>query len=210
MSFAFADSREDNKYFTFGEAFVSVEESDVIPLAYLKLAEETYQPQQEGEVSLDQIIVIGKQLWAFIVENQPVLNLKTDIAHLLPEGINAWNSLSDWNAPKSYIYKVEYKNGYGIKVVEMKYNVLFTPGGSYNGKGQYLANVTILPRIDVSWGYTVDAAVNIHQALNAGTAEDPIAMGLMDVSWKISTVMKKSLDNRAYAVRGDGEFQDLN
>lgn len=164
----------------------------------------------EAEVVLDRVINIGKKVWAIIEANRPVVNIQTDSANALPEGARAWQNLSGWSAPQSRVYRVTYKNLFGVTVVGFSYRVLFTPGGNVNGKGRYLTQVAILPAaLDVAWGYSFDMNAAVPSVTNAGSAENPVGAAQLLLSWKVSTPLKHSQNTQSFYVQGDGQFLDL-
>ena len=84
------------------------------------------------------------------------------VAVALPAGLTHWDSLSGWKPPKGTVYGFYAKNLYGMKVIDVEYQVLRTYGGSYKGKGRYLTGVTIEPLLvsvappplgEVGWGW---------------------------------------------------------
>jgi hypothetical protein len=163
-----------------------------------------------ANVILDQIINMGKKVWAIIEANKPVVNVSTDTANALPEGVRGWQNLQGWQSPFSRLYHVSYKNVWGMKVVDLTYRVLFTYGGNVSGKGRYLANVTVVPSdLYVFWGYTFSLQASVPSVLNAGTSADPVASAQLLLNWKIDTALNHQQNSQSYNVKGDGTFTDL-
>ena len=163
-----------------------------------------------AEVILDKILAIGRKIWNVVENNRPVSSFSTANASALPQGALSWQQLAGWQTPRSYVYRVTYENLYGIDVVDFSYRVVFTPGGSVAGRGQYLSNVTLLPNtIDVAWGYTFNANAAIVNTVNAGSNANPVAAMELLLNWSIETPLKSSKNSASYYVRGDGRFVDL-
>jgi hypothetical protein len=161
-------------------------------------------------VILDKIINIGKKVWTLVENNKPVVNVVENTANAVPEGLKNWLQLSGWQNPKSRVFRLDYKNLYGITVVSFSFRVLFTYGGGFNGKGHYVSSATIIPAdLNVVWGYTFNAEVSVPNVVNAGTSEDPIGAIELRVKWGVKTVMKYNEMTASYFVRGDGQFVDL-
>ncbi len=157
------------------------------------------------------IINIGKQIWAIVEANKPVSNITTNQATAVPKGVTDWTSLAGWQAPQSHTYQTSIKNTYGITVIQFSYRVMFTPGGTFRGKGHYLANVTVDPaNVYVAWGYTFNAQVTIPSITNAGTTASPTAAAEILVKWDIDTILNHIEQSASYYARGDGTFQTLN
>jgi len=163
-------------------------------------------------VIIDKIINLGQKIWSIIEANKPVVNIQTQYGTATPQGITHWSQLAGWKPPEGTVYGFSAKNAYGIKVVDVKYQVLRTYGGSYNGKGKYLTAVTIQPlTVDVLWGYKFNLSVEIPDSsiVNVGTAQDPVAAMQPLVKWTIATAIKSSDGRSTYYVQGDGLFKEL-
>jgi len=166
----------------------------------------------EPGINLGEIINIAQKVWAVIEKNKPVVDVKTQYATALPAGLTHWDNLSGWKTPKGTVYGFYAKNAYGVKVIDVEYQVLRTYGGSYKGKGQYLTAVTIEPlKVDVAWGYKFSLNVEIPDSsvVNVGTSEDPIAGLMATVHWQISTVVKDSQGKSLYYLQGNGLMNEL-
>lgn len=163
-------------------------------------------------ISISQILNFGSKLWKLVEKNKPVSNLTTVTANALPANTDGnWLSLENWSEPRGRIYSVTYKNLYGIEVVNFDYRLTFTPGGSYQGSGQYLSNVAVNPQnLSVSWSYNVDATAKVVNVLNARSKANPLAGMEVLVDWRVKTVVKDMRSSTSFFVKGDGTFIDLN
>jgi hypothetical protein len=163
-------------------------------------------------VVIDQMINLGQKIWSIIEANKPVVNVQTQYATALPQGITSWGQLAGWKPPEGSVYGFSAKNAYGIKVIDVSYQVLRTYGGNYNGKGKFLTAVTIQPlSVNVAWGYTFNMTVEIPDTsiVNVGTTQDPVAAMQPLVKWTVSTALKSSSGQSTYYVQGDGLFKEL-
>jgi len=161
---------------------------------------------------LDSIVNLGEKIWKIINDNKPVVNVKVQYATALPEGIKSWAQMGGWQRPKGTIYELTAKNAYGSQVIKLRYQVLRTIGGNYEGKGKYLTAVTVEPLlIEAAWGYhlSVDANVPDASIVNVGTSTDPIAAMTPQLGWIISTAIKQSQGKSIYYLQGDGVFQEI-
>lgn len=163
-------------------------------------------------IVLDSIINIGQKIWKIIDDNKPVVNIKTTYATALPEGVKGWSSMSGWQRPKGTIYQLTAKNAYGGQVINLRYQVLRTSGGSYKGTGKYLTAVTVEPLlVEVAWGYhfTMEASVPDSSVVNVGTSENPVAAMMAQLGWRIQTPIKDSQGKGIYYLQGDGAYQEI-
>lgn len=162
-------------------------------------------------VDLSQIISVGERVWAIVQANHPVVTVNTPVAHALPRGVECWADLERWQAPRARLYEVTYQNGFGTNVVHFRFRLQYTYGGGKDGRGRYLANVAVIPAdLDVLWGYTFDANVEVGQAVNLGTHDDPVAGLGLNVKWNVKTVLKDSSSSMNFFVQGDGIAKSLN
>ncbi len=162
-------------------------------------------------VDIDQIINYGKMIWKFIKDNKPVVNVERNSANALPKGIKSSYELAGWKGIVTKTYRMTYENLYGMNVIDFKFRVSSTYGGSYKGQGQYVTNATIVPAlVSVAWGYTFNATVAINDVLNVGSEKNPIGAIDISVRYSIDTVMKHNAEMYTFLVRGDGKIIDLN
>jgi hypothetical protein len=157
------------------------------------------------EIGWDQIVNIGQKVWEIVQAGKPVVNIETPVAYALPRGLNCWTDLEHWQAPRTQVYEVSYKNGFGMEVVKFRFRLHYTYGGGKAEMGQYLANVSVLPaELNVLWGYNFDAKVEVQPAINLGSRENPIGGLELNVRWTVKTVLKESINSFHFFVQGDG------
>ena len=162
---------------------------------------------------LDQIINTAQKIWKIIADNHPVVDVKAPpYATALPKGLTGWTDLGGWHPPVGTIYELTAKNAYGMKMINLRYQVLRTYGGSYQGKGKYLTAVTVEPLlVEVGWGYhfSLEASIPDTSIVNVGTSQDPVAGMMATLNWHISTPIKDSQGQGLYYLQGDGAFREV-
>ena len=201
---------KDPKMYTIDDLTVKI--TDLGPVA---APADVVTPEDTGNdplVVIDHIMNIGARAWQFMLDNQAVVTASTTYATALPEGVKHWSAMEGWERPKGTLYGLTAKNAYGMTVVDIRYMVMRTTGGSYEGKGKYLTAVSAqtMP-VSGTWGYRVslDAAAPDSGIVNAGTKLNPVAAMSFNVGWRIETAIKKSQGTTVYYVRGDGVFQPI-
>lgn len=206
---AFALYNDD--YFTIDETSFKIEQIDSGILSNEEFKEifddcsEDTDQQLQGDIW--DIINIGKDFWRFIEDNQASSEVNESSANALPAGVLCWGQLESWVAPQYKTYQMTYENKMGMEVVNLDFRFIYSYGGSIDGQGAYLANVTMTPMsIDVSWGFSLIADIEAGDAINVGTREDPNAGLEMSMKWKISSVFQSSHGQVRYYVQGDGAF----
>lgn len=157
---------------------------------------------------LDDIVAIGEKLWKIVEGGRPVVTVQVPQAHALPRGVYCWTDLDHWQEPAAKTYEVIYKNYFGMQVVKFKFRLQYTFGGGKDGVGHYLANVTVIPAdLSVMWGYNFDAQVEVAQAVNLGSRENPLAGLELNLLWQVKTVVNENHQAVRFFVQGDGVVQ---
>lgn len=160
---------------------------------------------EDALVNWDQIMAIGEKIWKVVEANKPSVTVKTPTVSALPRGLSCWADLEQWQAPRTQTYQVIYKNGFGMEAVKFRFRLHYTYGGGKGGRGKYLANVTVMPAdLNVIWGYTFNAEVEVGKAVNLGTMESPVAGLELNMKWQVKTVVKEINSSYHYFVQGDG------
>lgn len=156
------------------------------------------------EIDWQVIQNLGKKVWTVISDNAPVANLQYDYATGLPQGVTSaaeLNSFSDLNF-ETWAFKTT--NMLGNALVNVEYTLVHQYGGSYQGRGKYLATVAIIPsKVDVSWGYKLDMKAVTVSSVNVGTAEEPVASVTLEMSYEIRDFMQTIARRKLFQFRGD-------
>jgi hypothetical protein len=173
-------------------------------------------PEDDGGAGplpeLGDILNLGEKAWKIIADNKPVVDVKNEYATGLPKGARGWQDLEGWQPPSGTVYVLRAKNKFGAEVINVRYQVLRTYGGTYRGKGRYLTAVTVEPLlVAVSWGYrfALEASVPDTSVVNVGTSDDPVAGMMAQLAWRIATVLKDTQGRDLYFLQGDGAFREV-
>ena len=163
-------------------------------------------------VIIDNIVNIASKIWNMIVDGKPVAGVDTKYACALPAGVSSPSELSGWSKPKTYLMSFYFENVYGIDVIKVSYQVTYVYGGSYKGKGKYLAAVWAIPvNVEVMWGFSFNmyAYVPTETVVNVGTSKNPIAALQLRISWSASSILKRVVGTDVYYIQGDGYFKQI-
>lgn len=160
---------------------------------------------------VDGLINIGSKIWAIVKAGKPVVNLNIGpSANALPTGVKCWDELEKWNVPSVYRVKTKMSNHFGFSLAEFQFDVIFTHGGSFNGKGQYLTHVQVFPsNVYAFWLQEFNASVEIPSLVNRGTKADPIAGMQIDVKWQLKNFVNEKQQSASVFVTGDGKAHPL-
>lgn len=159
------------------------------------------------------LIAFGKEIYKIIEAGKPVVNIgEVTPVSVLPRGENGVQidtfDLEGWKMPKSKKFKVVAKNAFGMTMVSFEFMLLFTYGGKYNGKGAYLTGAEITATdVEVGWGYNLDANFKVQSMTNQGTRENPIAAAVLQISYKMKTLVKETQSTKKFMINGQGAIR---
>ncbi len=162
-------------------------------------------------INWSEVAKLGEQLWQVVANNRPVVHLQTPMVHVLPAGAECWLDLQGWRGPKAAKFKVEYKNGFGMKVISTEFKVVYYSNGNVDGRGQFISNATIVPaKVDVLWGFNFAAAAESGAVMNVGTTAQPVAGLPITMKWQTKNVLKDSQGSIVLFLTGDGKIKSVN
>lgn len=161
-------------------------------------------------VSADEIITVGKEAWQFIQDNKPVVNIQSDYTGAVPKSVSDWRQLAGWKNSEKGPFTISWINGFNVETVKITFKWSGSYGGSLNNKGKYVTQAgPVIGSVDVSWGYTVDVHVNAFNPLNIGSSNDPIGQIDVELTSRMSTVLKDVTNNCRVRFLGDGSIQTV-
>lgn len=224
------DLTSDARYLTVNKMTMNLVKKDVLGV---ELKEKIYQrsyselpmlPQEDGKPSrVDQagkvigvardLVALGEDVYNLVIKGKP--SIATDYAPIsvIPKVNGQPADILDtenWKMPKSVTYELLYENVYGMDVVTFRYSVIYSYGGSYNGKGQYLTAVQIIPeQVSVLFGYDFSAKMKLGGIANHGTRDNPLAGATLLLEHEIRTIVKANLETTAFQVVGNGSYKKI-
>ena len=158
----------------------------------------------------EKMIALGEKLYAIVKKGEPVVSLDSTPVSVLPVdekgGFFQAFDLESWKAPKTQKYRVVFKNLYGISTVSFEFMLIFSYGGSLNGKGSYITAAQIKPTyLNVLWGYTFDANFHVQSITNQGSKDSPVAAAVLMMDFRVKTVLQETISNKTFHVNGLGQ-----
>lgn len=119
--------------------------------------------------------------------------------------------LEGFSMPVEKNFVTIIKNGFGQEVVKFSYKVLYSYGGSFNGKGRFLANVIIVPgSIKTSFGWDFTATMKLSGIMNHGTKENPVAGIMVTVKYQMNSWITAFERNDTIHINGNGYLKNHN
>lgn len=182
------------------------------PLApTLETAKDLTKIVDEGNKIIDGLINIGSKIWAIVKAGKPVVNINIGpSANALPQGVKCWDELEYWQIPNVMRLKSTVENAFGFALAEFQFDVIFTYGGSFKGKGKYLTHVQVFPSdVYTFWMQELNASVEVASLVNRGTTAEPIAGMQIDVKWQFKNFLNEVQKSASIFVQGDGLVKQL-
>ena len=159
------------------------------------------------DLIVDKVINIGQKIWNVVEKGRPVANYANSKATALPANATRWDQLESWQAPKSKVISVVYKNVYGFEVIRFTYRIVLLYGGSVNGVGKYIGYASVEPlEMITAYMYTFNAKATVDAVYNMGTRQNPLAGMILNINWTVETVLKKSMVTHTYNLDGLGNI----
>lgn len=166
---------------------------------------------EKKSFDVEKVVLLGEKIWKIIEDGKPTLAVEEKSWSVLPLGAEDWTNLELWQEePFTQAYSVKMLNKLGMEVVSLRYVIIGNYGGSANGVGSYLANVSVIPtHIEVSWGFDLSVELEALNPINIGKKSDPVAALPFQIKYTISTVVKKIMLSNGYQVSGKGRIQTI-
>ncbi len=161
---------------------------------------------------VDKLVALGKQISPLIDLGVPsVSNLPMDAISVVPVVLSKEflsGEMENWSNPKTQSYEISYKGFGGIIVARFLYSISFQYGGTYQGKGAYLTGVrSFAKRINVQYGYDLNAKSKLVQITNVGTKGQVIAGATIDMEYTVKNFARTRTNVDTFFIRGDGKIE---
>lgn len=155
-------------------------------------------------VDIGTIINLGKTVWDVIIANKPVVQVAYDYANALPKGVASPAELARFSDLQIRTFRYFGRNLFGSTVYDVTFTIVHQYGGTYNGKGKYLASVAVVPtQVDVNWAQKIGMKVTHVATSNVGTETDPIGAIVLELGFSTDTATKHHSKAVIMEFRGD-------
>lgn len=220
---------ESSKYYTINKMKVSevsreILGSDKITTIHEKELKVAGVPMVTGQVDPTEkvgkvisvardLVALGEDIYRLVIKGKPTNQTSYAPISVIPRIDGKTVDILDtetWRAPVKRTYQVIYENLYGIDVVTYRYSVIYSYGGSYNGKGAYLTAVQIIPEsVRTLFGFDFTATMKLGGIQNQGTKVDPNAGATLLMEYTVSSIMNAQNVVDSFFVTGKGAFKKL-
>jgi vacuolar-type H+-ATPase subunit D/Vma8 len=160
-----------------------------------------------------ELVALGEDIYRLVNKGRPSSVANYAPISVLPKVGGVAVDILDtegWRMPTKYSYDVSYKNMYGIEVVKFRYSVIFSYGGSFNGKGAYLTAAQIVPEtINTLFGFDFNANMKLVGLQNHGTKENPVAGAILSMEYFVGSMVQENRQVTTFHITGRGGFKKL-
>lgn len=157
------------------------------------------------------LVALGEDLYRLVIKGKPTNTTTYAPISVVPKVNGSPVDLmetEDWQMPVKRSYEISYENYLGIEIVYFRYSVIFSYGGSYDGKGAYLTAVQVIPeQVMTLFGFDFTATMKLGGIQNQGTRKNPIAGATILLEHTVSSILATSTVVDPFYITGSGAFK---
>ena len=132
-------------------------------------------------------------------DNQAVLDVSTDWADAVPDGIMDWQTLTNSESPQSSSFYIVFKSKLGMKLTRFEWEFAWKYGGSCNCVGKYVTQAGI--QVKDAYAYTsehLEVSVTNWKPVSNGMSAAPI--GCLDVTVPVTSHGSFQKTTKSYTI----------
>jgi len=161
------------------------------------------------------MVALGQAVYELVKKGKPSNTTSFAAISVVPkdpttkEAISPFD-LEGFSVPEERNFTAIVKNGNNDVVVRFDYQLVYSFGGSYDGKGQYLTNVMIVPKsINTSFGWDFTAIMKLEGIMNHGSKVNPIAGAIVSIKYQMNSWTKSFERNDTIHLTGSGQVKSF-
>ena len=162
-------------------------------------------------MAMDKLVAIGQKIIPIIsqgiayVTNSPMTAISVVPVELSKEKVDG--TMENWSLPKTNHFEINYPNALGMIVAKFVYSVTYQHGGTYQGKGQFLTGIrSAAQRINVVYGYNLDAKSKLVQISNIGKNGNVVAGAMIEMEYTVKNFSRQITTVDSFFLTGDGRI----
>ena len=159
------------------------------------------------------LIALGEEVYQLVIKGKPTNTTNYSPVSVIPMVDQKPVDLLDtegWKVPRKKSFEISFENFLGMEVIYFRYSVIYSYGGSYNGKGSYLTSVQIIPEeVRTLFGFDFSATMKLGGIQNQGTSKSPIAGATLLMEYTASSVLTSTVNVDSFYVNGVGNLREL-
>ncbi len=157
------------------------------------------------------LVALGEDVYKLVTKGRPSAITKSAPISVIPivdgQPVDLFNT-ENWKEPIKKTYEINYFNIYKFNVVKFRFSVLFSYGGTYDGKGAYITAAQIIPdQVHALFGYDFSATMKLGGIQNNGTKANRIAGATLLMEHTVNTLVKADVVVNSFFITGKGEVK---
>lgn len=168
------------------------------------------------------VVALGEAIYTLVEKGRPKITTEYAPISILPR--DPTNTETDpakkyavdpfdmegFSFPVEKIITSKIKSPFGSEVVTFQYKILYSYGGSYNGRGKYLTGINIIPlKVTAGWGWVLNSSMKFSGMMNHGTRENPIVGAIITVKYNMTNLTRGVERNDTIYITGDGKMKAM-
>lgn len=171
--------------------------------------------EQTGRIitTAKDVVALGEAIYELLNKGRPKITTEYAPISVVPRDPTSKEiidpfELEGFSMPTERRFNAKVKNKVGQEVVNFNYKLMYSYGGSYNGKGKYLTGVIIVPgNIRAKRGWIVDSSMKLSGIMNHGTKDSPVAGAVLNIKYAIHSMFQAFERNDTIHITGKGEMK---
>lgn len=158
-------------------------------------------------------VALGEAIYNLVQKGKPSNVTQYEAISVVPRDPQTGDyvdpfDMEGFGIPEERNFTARIKNGAGTEVVRFDYTLIYSYGGSYNGTGQYLTNVMIVPKyIKTSHGWDFNATMSLAGIMNHGSKANPVAGAMVTIKYQMNSWRAAFERNDTIHVTGKGQVR---
>ncbi len=176
-----------------------------------------FDPGQAGRVIsvAKDFVALGESIYELVKKGRPTNTTSYNAISVVPkdpmtkEAISPFD-LEGFSVPEERSFTAVVKNGFDQVVVKFEYQLVYSYGGSFEGKGKYLTGVMVVPKsVHTSFGWDFNATMKLDAIMNHGSKANPVAGALVTIKYQMNSWTSSFERNDTLHVTGAGQVKSF-
>jgi hypothetical protein len=160
------------------------------------------------------VVALGEVVYELVTKGKPTNQTEYAPVSVVPK--DASNDpvdpfeLENFSIPVEKKFLARVRQG-AKEVVRFEYMVIFSYGGSHNGKGKYITGAQIIPAsVKTNFGWNFNATMRVSGIMNHGSVMNPVAGVMLTMQFKANGWAKAVEQNETVHITGNGQIKAYN
>jgi len=168
------------------------------------------------------VVALGESVYTLVEKGRPKITTEYAPISILPRDPS--NTAADpaqryavdpfdmegFSFPVEKMITAKLKSPLGKEVVTFQYKIIYSYGGSYNGRGKYLTGINIIPaKVTAGWNWVLNSSMKLSGMMNHGTRENPVVGAMITVKYNMTNLTRGVERNDTIYISADGSMKAM-